>query len=199
MFINRYIHKYKMGSSESLDKTILANSLIGKKFKTKVPFIWYCYNNSDFEWRITVANPDNKTLGIVNMTIKEPIEFTVINVVKYWHSTTTKSYSDGYSFDIVIRVDKLIPLCNISFNIGQDYILETPNTKTGMKFSKKELQIDTSAIAHIYPFCPPTGFCLTLNSDRTCNVDAPVIIDTNVLEDISPSLSSKQSLLPLLA
>lgn len=177
--------------------SLLATSLIGKKFRTKVPFVWYCCNG-DYNWHIAASNPDTTTLGVVNMTIKEPVEFTVINVVANWHHIEPRSYSNGYSYDIVIRVDKLIPIGNISFNAGQHYILETPNTKTGMKFSyslegsnrdssnlsQNELQMDTNASANIYPFSPSTGFYLARNPDHTCNINAPAIVDTTILDEM---------------
>lgn len=153
-----------MGFSYSLEKTALYESLINKKFRTKVPFEW-TYGN---KWRIHTFDPNTTILGDVSMVIKEPIEFTITNIIR----------DDDNGFHIIIHIDKLIPLRGIVFNRYPSHFMP------GIQFGSTEFEVIDNVSMYIYPFSPKTGIVITRHPTETYNVNIPAVIDSKVLEPI---------------
>lgn len=178
-----------MGPVQSLNNTILGQSLQGKCFRTKVPFKMFCFKY-DPNCYMTISTSDvevpkifNGSVAKFNMIIADPIEFTVLDIVKDW-DTIMEDWSTGnQNIYLIIKLSKPIPLSNISE--AKHYMY---NRMIGVN-AKDILNIDTSG-----NYQPPAEIRLTLDSPigfiinklptGTYDRNSPAIIDTNILEEI---------------
>ncbi len=92
-----------MGSTPSVSGTVLEESLIGHSFCTLVPYIYYCYNDSN-KYYMEIANEDviESVQKDTNsyIIIQNPIIFTITNVIQSWCTA-------GYSIEITIKLDRI--------------------------------------------------------------------------------------------
>lgn len=71
-----------MGSSQSISNTVLGQSLIGKKFQTKVPYMLYYYE-SDKKYYMRIYNNERESGDLV-ILFNNPIKFEVTDVIQRW-------------------------------------------------------------------------------------------------------------------
>ena len=178
-----------MGSSNSISQTVLGQSLINKTFQTKVPFRYYYYK-SDNRYYMKQSDDNDNIVTIFgntddsesfSMVIKEPIEFTITDVMYRW------SIDAGKSIYIIVNINKYIPLSHIlnvkETRMGQDININI-NETTSPKIirTNNHLIINEQITLSIYGY-NKTGFIMFPNHDYNINQTADY--DSNILTYIN--------------
>lgn len=147
-----------MGSTISINDTILGRSLIQNSFRTLVPFYYTRYRHDDgtYENRAYLSSTNYQYIGRMdNITKIDPgLIFTIIKVDKRWGIDT------GVSLNIYVDINKPY----------DEFLNEVPVIITGGE--RRDL------------FSPVFEITIKPDTNGEVNFDIPIVYDDNIIQYI---------------